>query len=173
MAVDKLVDSAQLDACLTAEANAIRAKTGGSANLTFDFANSKGFADAIAAIASGGGEAYELHSVQITLASSTSMVSILNTYIKECSSWRIYPTDAENTALHTIAQGMAFINTGGASIISPAIMPSVRTVTGVTVGSTVGQLYVNDQTYNAIRQRGNVNNKPAGAYQLDFYGVAV
>ena len=171
---EMLVDSTKLDACLDAEADAIRAKTGDSNDLTFDFVNNKGFADAIAAIQSGGGgEAYELHSVQITLASSTSMVSILNTYIKECSSWRIYPTDAENTALHTIAQGMAFINTGGASIISPAIMPSVRTVTGVTVGSTVGQLYVNDQTYNAIRQRGNVNNKPAGAYQLDFYGVAV
>lgn len=60
MAVDKLVDSVQLDACLTAEANAIRAKTGGSANLTFDFANSKGFADEIAAIPSGGGGGWEL-----------------------------------------------------------------------------------------------------------------
>ena len=55
MAVDKLVDSTKLDACCTAEANAIRAKTGGSSQLTFDWANSKGFADAIAAIPSGGG----------------------------------------------------------------------------------------------------------------------
>ena len=56
MAVDKLVDSAKLDACCTAEANAIRAKSGGSAQIAYDFANSKGFSDAIAAIPSGGGD---------------------------------------------------------------------------------------------------------------------
>lgn len=55
MAVDKLVDSTKLDACCTAEANAIRAKTGGSAQIVYDLANSKGFSDAIAAIPSGGG----------------------------------------------------------------------------------------------------------------------
>jgi len=55
MAVDKLVDSAQLDACLTAEANAIRAKTGGTDPIPYDYANNKGFADAIEAIPSGGG----------------------------------------------------------------------------------------------------------------------
>ena len=55
MSVDKLIDSTKLDACCTAEANAIRAKTGGSSQLSYDWANSKGFADAIAAIPSGGG----------------------------------------------------------------------------------------------------------------------
>ena len=52
---DMLVNGAKLDACLDAEADAIRAKTGDSNSLTFDFANNKGFADAIAAIPSGGG----------------------------------------------------------------------------------------------------------------------
>lgn len=52
---EMLVNSTKLDACLDAEADAIRAKTGGSTDLTFDFANNKGFADAIAAIPSGGG----------------------------------------------------------------------------------------------------------------------
>ena len=52
---DMLVDSAKLNACLDAEADAIRAKTGGSADIPFDYANNKGFADAIAAIPSGGG----------------------------------------------------------------------------------------------------------------------
>ena len=55
MAVDKLIDSSKLDACCTAEANAIRAKTGGSSSITYDWSNSKGFADAIAAISGGGG----------------------------------------------------------------------------------------------------------------------
>ncbi|MBR5342607.1 MAG: hypothetical protein IK149_01775 [Oscillospiraceae bacterium] len=54
MALDKAVDSSQLDACCAAEANAIRAKTGGSSQIAYDWANSKGFADAIAAIPGGG-----------------------------------------------------------------------------------------------------------------------
>lgn len=55
MALDKLVDSTKLDACLDAEADAIRAKTGGSSDIPFDYANNKGFADAIASIQTGGG----------------------------------------------------------------------------------------------------------------------
>lgn len=54
MAIDRAIDSAKLDTCLDAEADAIRAKTGGSADLAFDFANDKGFADAIASMPSGG-----------------------------------------------------------------------------------------------------------------------
>lgn len=63
MALDKLVDSTKLDACLDAEADAIRAKTGDSNDITFDFANNKGFADAIAAIPSGGSAPDEWHFV--------------------------------------------------------------------------------------------------------------
>lgn len=48
--MEMLVDSTKLDACLDAEADAIRAKTGGSADIPFDFVNNKGFADAIAAV---------------------------------------------------------------------------------------------------------------------------
>lgn len=51
MALDKLVDSTQLDADLTTVANAIRTKGGTSAQLAFP----SGFASAIAAIPSGGG----------------------------------------------------------------------------------------------------------------------
>lgn len=52
---EMLIDGAKLDACLDAEADAIRAKTGDSNDLTFDFANNKGFADAIDSIQTGGG----------------------------------------------------------------------------------------------------------------------
>lgn len=51
MAVDKLVDSAQLDSDLTSVANAIRAKSGGSSQLAFP----AGFVSEIQAIPSGGG----------------------------------------------------------------------------------------------------------------------
>ena len=55
MAVDKAIDSAKLNATLAYEANRIRAKTGDSDDLAFDFANEKGFGDAIDAIPTGGG----------------------------------------------------------------------------------------------------------------------
>lgn len=51
MAYDKVVDSAALDASLTAIADAIRAKAGTSDAMTLD-----GMAEAIAAISAGGGE---------------------------------------------------------------------------------------------------------------------
>lgn len=53
MAVDKLVDSAQLDAALTATANAIRAKTGSSSSLPWNL--STGFQSAVEEIPEGGG----------------------------------------------------------------------------------------------------------------------
>ena len=53
MAVDKLIDSTIENACRTAEANAIRAKTGSTAQVTYDFENGKGFADAIESIETG------------------------------------------------------------------------------------------------------------------------
>lgn len=58
MAVDKLVDSAQLDADLTSVANAIRTKGGTSASLAFP----TGFVSAVEAIPSGGGgdSAYDI-----------------------------------------------------------------------------------------------------------------
>lgn len=50
----KLINATKETACRTAEAEAIRAKTGGTSPLTYDFENDKGFADAIAEIPSGG-----------------------------------------------------------------------------------------------------------------------
>lgn len=55
MAVDKLVDSTQLDADLTSVANAIRTKGGTSADLAFP----SGFVSAVEAIPTGGGDDYE------------------------------------------------------------------------------------------------------------------
>ena len=65
MAIDKAIDSAKEAACRTAEANAIRAKTGSTAQLTYDFDNGKGFADAIDSIPAGGG-APNLQSKSVT-----------------------------------------------------------------------------------------------------------
>ena len=80
MAVDKLVDSTQLDACCTAEANAIRAKTGSSAQISYDWANSKGFADAIAAISGGSSGLTQLASGSYTKSDTANGISIPVTY---------------------------------------------------------------------------------------------
>lgn len=73
MAVDKLVDSTQLDADLTSVANAIRTKGGTSAQLAFP----AGFVDAIDAIETGGGvsesfavEDYTMPSAKFVLQNS-------------------------------------------------------------------------------------------------------
>ena len=53
MAFDKIVDSAKLDAGMTATANAIRAKTGGSGAIPWD--SDMGFKAAVETIQTGGG----------------------------------------------------------------------------------------------------------------------
>jgi hypothetical protein len=65
MAVDKLVDSTQLDADLTSVANAIRTKGGTSAQLAFP----AGFVSAVEAIPTGGGGSGNYETGTLTLAS--------------------------------------------------------------------------------------------------------
>lgn len=56
----KTVNAAKLDAALTATANAIRTKTGGTAQISFDFSGQTGFKSAIEAITGGGGGDYDI-----------------------------------------------------------------------------------------------------------------
>jgi hypothetical protein len=79
-----LIDQTKDSACKTAEADAIRAKTGGSAQLAYDWANNKGFAEAIAAIPTGGGGSAEkllgsgTYTVSATANSATISTGITN-----------------------------------------------------------------------------------------------
>lgn len=70
-----LIDQTKDTACKTAEADAIRAKTGGSTDINYDYENNKGFADAIAAIPSGGGGG-SLQSGTFTLATNGKTVTL-------------------------------------------------------------------------------------------------
>jgi hypothetical protein len=70
MAVDKLVDSTQLNTDLTAVANAIRAKGGTSASLSFP----TGFIDAIDAIQTGGGGGIDVNDLVMGTAPSGKVV---------------------------------------------------------------------------------------------------
>ncbi len=64
MALDKLVDSTQLDSDLTSVANAIRAKSGGSGQLAFP----ADFLTEIASISGGGGESMNVQHFSYTHA---------------------------------------------------------------------------------------------------------
>lgn len=110
------------------------------------------------------GDVWEKHTVDFTLASSTAYTTIMGMYVKECANYIIYPTVSSNTALNTIVASDCY-NTS-------KYLGITKTPTGVSVYPSTSQFYVNDQTYNVVRQRGNVNNKPAGDYRLIFYGVA-
>lgn len=83
MAVDKLVDSAQLDADLTSVANAIRTKGGTSAQLAFP----SGFVSAVQAIEAGG-EDFLVKRCHNTLTSyaSEDVTKIISGAFRECSS---------------------------------------------------------------------------------------
>lgn len=53
MPLDTMIDGGKLNACLVAEAEAIRNKSGNTSQIVFDYANNKGFAEAIENIPSG------------------------------------------------------------------------------------------------------------------------
>ena len=67
MALDRAIDSAQLDENLTAVADAIRAKGGTSGTLAFP----DGFVEAVGAIQAGGGDDHAIEDLFVTRASRT------------------------------------------------------------------------------------------------------
>lgn len=109
----------------------------------------------------GGSSDYDYHAIDITLVSTTTMAAILGQYVdtSKLVAYRIYPTEADNTSLNTFCIGYG-----------SSAFPAVTAANGVSYPQTYTQYYVNDQTYNVFRGRGNVNNKPAGKYKLEVYG---
>lgn len=99
MAVDKLVDSAQLDADLTAVANAIRTKGGTSAALAFP----NGFVDAIDAIETGGGGALQSGSFTLATDSNTFSVELSSPATHFLFYNEDYPTNGLNVGFWTFA----------------------------------------------------------------------
>ena len=85
MAVDKLVDSSQLNSDLTSVANAIRAKSGGSSQLAFP----AGFVSEIGNIQTGGGSSYTLlYSTELTAnTTSTSNTSLSDITVSAAALW--------------------------------------------------------------------------------------
>lgn len=111
MAVDKLVDSTQLDSDLTSVANAIRAKSGGSGQLAFP----SGFVSEIGNIPSGGG-GISVHKGSITPASYsvtaytvTHNLNLTDGYVVycECDDWQ---AAIDGSSSFTGAKNLATVN---------------------------------------------------------------
>lgn len=154
MAVDKLVDSAQLDADLASVAAAIRTKGGTSAQLTFP----SGFVSAIQAIPTGGGGGMN---VQVYIGpatrkansygatSATLTVKETGTYDISWVAWRSSSTGTMGTNLHIgstaeTANHETFTGTYGQAVtLSGQRLTKGQVLTiYATSGSTSRTLYV-------------------------------
>lgn len=94
MAVDKLVDSTQLDVDLTSVANAIRTKGGTSASLAFP----ADFVTAIAAIPSGGGASFGTGTITPTSDITTCQIDTGGNY----DHFVMYRHDQGNTSVRSL-----------------------------------------------------------------------
>lgn len=121
MALDKAIDSAQLDADLTAVADAIRAKGGTSDALAFP----SGFVEAVEAIQAGGGDSDSLLSRlnnTITTYTNSTLTSLNDYSFASC-------TNLESVSLEacTSVGDWAFF---GCSKLSNINLPNLKSVSG-------------------------------------------
>lgn len=108
MAFDKVVDSVKLDASLSAEADAIRAKIGSSEQIPFDLENNKGFADAISDILKGS------YNINVSLDGSDNQVlaitdatgGVLPTSISKIDGGSFTPTADISSEAHHIMHNL-------------------------------------------------------------------
>lgn len=120
MAVDKLVDSTQLDTDLTSVANAIRTKGGTSASLAFP----AGFVSAIAAIPTGGGGGNDLADLcngTLTRLDDDGITAFLISL--RASSFNLNSIFLKN--LTQLSVGYCF----GNSKVQTVVLPGLKTVT--------------------------------------------
>lgn len=118
MAVDKLVDSTQLDSDLTSVANAIRAKGGTSASLEFpvDFVN------AIDAIETGGGGGIV---IEDTLDSHGGVIRTITAVPVKLQTTSVTPSETAQTVVPDTSQGYTGLEeVDVAAIPSQYIVPS-------------------------------------------------
>lgn len=119
MAVDKLVDSAKLNAALNYEANKIIAKGGGTAPLAFDFENEKGFGDYVDAIPSGG-------ATEVTISGSGAVAQALDPD-------KIYHFTGDLTALTITLTGTVSNSQYQFDFISGGTLPTLAIPTDVNI----------------------------------------
>lgn len=138
MAVDKLVDSSQLNSDLTTVANAIRTKGGTSASLAFP----SGFVSAIQAIPTGGGSAtIAKATATATLTSAASSISFTGLSGNPTS---FAVTSAANIATST--NGVTMVTFDGTTLNGQTMTTQVTADTGFTKSYSNGTLTITATT---------------------------
>lgn len=152
MALDKLVDSTQLDADLTSVANAIRAKSGGSGQLAFP----AGFVSEIGNIETGGGDSGDSGSIEwnhITVSWTT-------------------VTAGANTISNFSEVNPYIIELAGVPSSRIAYMFSLVDDSSISVNNTV-VCSADATSYSAYRYRGGAYNKVAGINSATQYDAVI
>lgn len=126
MSVDKLVDSAQLDADLTSVANAIRTKGGTSAQLAFP----AGFVSAVQAIPSGGGGV--TYDEIVSTTTSLNSVVLTKTTVKAYTLAGFSAITSVSSQTVTTIKEYAFFQCTGLQTID---LPALTTLQGGTATS--------------------------------------
>lgn len=185
MAVDKLVDSTQLNSDLTSVANAIRTKGGTSASLAFP----SGFVSAIQNIPSGGGGLPEtlLGSGTFTVAAVASQYVVPVTYtgtpnellvtkdnedvgIGETTAWiNITPDLPTAVAAFPIGVRLERLKTDTDAV---SYMSNFSNNAQIVHFSDSNGVYNPTGSYITIRQYGNNNKIQTGDYHWYIYGSA-
>ena len=155
---------------LTSIANAIRAKTGKTAQMT-----PAEMVSEIGSLSTDGGEVWKLHTItDIVITSSTLPHTFLKTYIRKCAQWCYYPT-SEAPHINSVARGFSF-DINGNDYVPTNWLGSTDSTAGNTAGtgniSMPTQYQINDQSVSSTRLRGNISSIPAGTYTLKFFGVS-
>ena len=167
MALDKLVDSTRLDGALTATANAILSKTGGSSPLTWDMDD--GFSDDIAAISTGGvivSDTTDSHGGTIRTINSTQTPVMLQakTGINPTSSSQTITPDTGYDGLSSVQINAA---SGGGTAVSDTTAVAVDVLSGkyfhIADGTKVQGTIVS-KTSSDVTTSSNVVTIPAGHY---------
>ena len=171
MAVDKLVDSTQLDSDLTSVANAIRTKGGTSAQLTFP----TDFVSAIQNLPSGGGGGLTLlGSGSYTKASDSASINIPVTYTGTPKEYYYYITDPTTGAQQTIfGYNRVLANSDLSSILPDGDIVAAHRVKNASDGlswSSSAQVMTLSSTTMTSARPGSGNTHKAGTYKWYIYG---
>lgn len=126
MAIDKAIDSTKLDNSLEYTANRIRLKTGGSSDIHFDFANEKGFGDAVDAIPSGSGAGGNYNIISIDNGDGTQDIQITDA----AGSITVVPLSVTSNDTYTAPSGQAY---SPVTVNVPAPTPEPPTLETVNI----------------------------------------
>lgn len=139
MAVDKLVDSTQLESDLTSVANAIRAKTGGTADLAFP----ADFVSEIGSISGGGGLDWA-DVTEVTIGANTiNNTNELSIYFTDYT-YNYFVLTTAPTVQNQIVGGVRLAQSGG---MHSALRYRNGSISGVVISASYDAVLVEGTKY--------------------------